>query len=106
MGAALVTVLFARFDQIPFTRAYEAGRANIRVWWPLYIFGLEAYAHWPVYLEQWMLRQPGRSLNVLLAMSAVVLVLHWGCRRSISKTSAVVFDVSAEPALITLELSG
>ena len=106
MGAALLEVLFARFDQIPFTRAYEAGRANVRVWWPLYIFGLDAFAHWPVYLEQWMLRDPGRSINVLLAMTAVVLVLRWACRRSISKTSALVFDVTAEPALITLELSG
>ena len=105
MGAALLEVLFARFDQIPFTRAYEAGRANVRVWWPLYIFGLQAYALWPTYVVLWMLRQPGRSLNVLLAMSAVVLVLRWRCR-SISKTSALVFDVTPESALITLELSG
>lgn len=106
MGAALLEVLFARFDQIPFTRAYEAGRANVRVWWPLYVLALEAYAHWPTYLALWMLRQPGRSINVLVAMTAALLVLRWRCRRSISKTSALVFEVTPERTLSTLELSG
>jgi hypothetical protein len=106
MGATLLEVLLARFDQIPFTRAYEAGRANVRVWWPLYVFGLEAYAHWPVYLERWMFRQPGRSINVLIVMTAAWLAVRWCCRRSISKTSALVFEVTPEPALTTLELSG
>jgi hypothetical protein len=106
MGTALLEVLFARFDQIPFTRAYEAGRANVRVWWPFYILVLEAYAHWPTYLSLWMIRQPERSINVLIAMTAAVLVLRWACRRSISKTSALVFEVTPEQTLSTLELSG
>jgi len=106
MGATLLEVLLARFDQIPFTRAYEAGRANLRVWWPVYVFGLEAYAHWPVYLEQWMFRQPGRSIDVLLVMTAAWLAVRWCCRRSISKTSALVFEVRPDPVLTSLELSG
>ena len=106
MGAALLEVLLARFDQIPFTRAYEAGRANVRAWWPFYILAIEAYAHWPVIFEQWMLRSPERSLAALASMAAALAVLRWLCRRSQSPTRPLVFEVAAERAFSTLELSG
>jgi hypothetical protein len=99
-------VLLARFDRIPFTRAYEAGHANVRAWWPFYIFAIEAYAHWPVIFEQWMLRTPERSLTALAAMAAALAVLRWRCRRLQSPTLPLVFEVTTERPLSTLQLSG
>jgi hypothetical protein len=53
-----------------------------------------------------MFRQPGRSVNVLVVMTAAWLAVRWWCRRSISKTSALVFEATPESVLTSLELSG
>ena len=106
MGAALLEVLLARFDQIPFTRAYEAGPAKVRVWWPIYLIALEAYAHWPVNVELWMLQEPQRMLATLGLMAAALVVLRWQCRRWLPPTRPLNFEVVPERPLSLLELSG
>ena len=67
----LVDVLLANFEKFPFTCSYLPGKANLKVSWPLYLFGFTTYVSAVLALEYWMLQRPVRF--VCLA-GVVVLV--------------------------------
>lgn len=107
MGMALLEWLFRSFDQIPFTRAHDAGQSKkSRWWWPLFIFVLEAFARWPVLAEIHMLQAPDRALIVLPLMLAALLLLQWRVRSRFASDTPLAFEVDPDTAFITLDLSG
>jgi len=106
MGLGLLEWLFRRFDQIPFTRAYDAGQAKARRWWwPLSILVLDAYAHWPVAAELRLLQSPDRAITVLLVMLGGLLLLQWSVRHTLSADVPLVFESTPESPIQVLELS-
>jgi hypothetical protein len=107
MGVGLVEWLFRRFDQIPFTRAYGAGESrDRRWWWPMAVFVLEAYAHWPVAAEIRLLQAPEHAPLVLSLMLIAVVLSGWRCRARLPLEMPLAFEVHTESALSTLDLSG
>jgi hypothetical protein len=47
----LVELSVLSLDRVPFTRPYAAGDGLLRKRWPLYLFGMFAFAYWPVRIE-------------------------------------------------------
>jgi len=73
----LVEVLALTITHIPFTREYRPGHAKLRSRWPLYLFGMFAFAYWPVQLELRLLDAPVAMLAAIgsIAMAALTVDL-------------------------------
>jgi hypothetical protein len=68
-------------DFVPFTRAYPPGHANLKSRWPLYLFGMFAFAVWPVRLEIRMVHDPSSLLQMAAWIGAAIAVLEIVGRR-------------------------
>ena len=63
-------------DFVPFTRAYEPGRANLKTQWWLYAIGLWVSAYIPARAEARTLDEPMLLLALIAALGALIAVLH------------------------------
>jgi hypothetical protein len=68
-------------DFVPFTRAYPPGHAKLKSRWPLYLFGMFAFAVWPVRLEIRMVHDPSSLLQMAVWIGAAIAVLEIVGRR-------------------------
>jgi hypothetical protein len=70
-------------DRVPFTRPYAAGDGLLRKRWPLYLFGMLAFAYWPVRIELQLLGggEPFLVAGAAAAASACHLVGRARARR-------------------------
>ncbi|HLY16150.1 MAG TPA: hypothetical protein VKR61_02945 [Bryobacteraceae bacterium] len=100
----LVDILLSNFEKFPFTCSYLPGKANLKVSWPIYLFGFTTYISACLALEYWMFQHPMRFLW-LAAVAAVVrgalAVYRW---RVVGHDVALVFDEQPEPLVRTLNL--
>lgn len=99
----LVDAMLVGFEKFPFTCSYLPGRANLKVSWPLYLFGFTTYISAMLAVESWMLRQPVRFLwliAVVLFVQMALAVYRWRVGRAV----ALVFDETPEPLVRTLNL--
>jgi len=99
----LVDVLLVGFEKFPFTCSYLPGRANLKVSWPLYLFGFTTYISAMLAVESWMLKQPVRFLwliAVVLFVQLALAVYRW----RVGRTVTLVFDETPEPLVRTLNL--
>jgi hypothetical protein len=100
----LVEVLLVGFEKFPFTCSYLPGKANLKVSWPLYLFGFTTYVSVFLTLEYWMLQRPLR----FAWLAAVVILVHVGLAiyrwRVVGRDVALVFDEQPEPLVRTLNL--
>src|ERR1035441_1463733 len=100
----LVEVLLVSFEKFPFTCSYLPGKANLKVSWPLYLFGFTTYVSGFLALEHWMLQRPVRFawLAAVIALVHVALAIYrW---RVVGHDVALVFDEQPEPLVRTLNL--
>ncbi|MGD0365331.1 MAG: hypothetical protein ABSC93_30985 [Bryobacteraceae bacterium] len=99
----LVEVLFVGFEKFPFTCSYLPGKANLKVSWPLYLFGFTTYVSVFLTLEYWMLQRPVRFLwlGAVIVLVEVALALY---RWRVGRDVALVFDEQPEPLVRTLNL--
>jgi hypothetical protein len=99
----LVEVLLVSFEKFPFTCSYLAGKANLKVSWPIYLFGFTTYVSAFLTLEYWMLQRPLRFLWLLAVIAAVhggLAIYRWRVGRAVT----LVFDDQPEPLVRTLNL--
>ncbi|HTT63455.1 MAG TPA: hypothetical protein VMG35_16480 [Bryobacteraceae bacterium] len=99
----LVEVLLANFEKFPFTCSYLPGKANLKVSWPIYLFGFTTYVSVCLTLEYWMLQHPVRFVW-LLAVAVFVHLALFVYRRRVGRVAALVFDEQPEPLVRTLNL--
>ncbi len=103
ISVLLVNVLLAGFEKFPFTCSYLPGKANLKVSWPIYLFGFTAYVSVCLALEHWMLQRPLRFLwliAVIVGVEAALAIYRWRVGRDVT----LVFDERAEPLIRTLNL--
>jgi hypothetical protein len=99
----LVEVLLVNFEKLPFTCSYLPGKANLKVSWPIYLFGFTTYVSVFLTLEYWMLQRPVRFVWLAAVIALVELALfiyRWRVGRDV----ALVFDEQPEPLVRTLNL--
>ena len=99
----LVEVLLVGFEKFPFTCSYLPGKANLKVSWPLYLFGFTTYVSAFLTLECWMLQRPVRFLwlgAVIVLVEVALAIYRWRVGRDV----ALVFDEQPEPLVRTLNL--
>jgi len=66
---------------VPFTRAYQPGRAKLRTRWWLYVLGTYGSAEWPVRFELWALDHPPALIVAIAALAGVAVGLDVAGRR-------------------------
>ena len=104
VSCLLVEVLLAGFEKFPFTCSYLPGKANLKVSWPLYLFGFTTYISATLTLEYWMLQRPTRFVwlaGVVLLVHLALFIYRW---RVVGHDVALVFDEQPEPLVRTLNL--
>ena len=100
----LVDVLLVSFEKFPFTCSYLPGKANLKVSWPIYLFGFTTYVSAFLTLEHWMLQRPLRFAwlaAVVILVRLALAVYRW---RVVGHDVALVFDEQPEPLVRTLNL--
>lgn len=103
VSCLLVEVLLVTFQKFPFTCSYLPGKANLKVSWPLYLFGFTTYVSGCLTLEYWMLERPVR-FAWLAALAALVQCALFLYRWRVGREVSLVFDEQPEPLVRTLNL--
>jgi len=103
ISCLLVDVLLLNFEKFPFTCSYLPGKANLKVSWPLYLFGFTTYVSVFLTLEYWMFREPIR-FAWLAAVVVLVRLALFVYRWRVGDHVALVFDEQPEPLVRTLNL--
>lgn len=84
MAIALAEFIALTISHVPFTQPYPPGHAKLKSRWPLYLFGLFAFAVWPARAEMRAFAA-GSELTLLKYAAAAAAVLHaigwWRARR-------------------------
>jgi hypothetical protein len=78
MTLLLVQLLTLTFAHVPYTRPYEPGHTKLRTRWPLYFFGMSAFAYWSTRGEWLLLTSTSGSLSPLATVAAFFLVALGG----------------------------
>ncbi len=103
ISVLLVEVLLATFEKFPFTCSYLPGKANLKVSWPIYLFGFTTYVSGFLTLEYWMFQNRIRFLWLAAVVALVygaLAVYRWRVGHEVS----LVFDEQPEPLVRTLNL--
>src|SRR5262245_15373844 len=61
---------------VPFTRPYEPGHAKLKTRWPLYLFGLFAFAIWPARAAMYAGGRPADLISIAEWLWAIAVVLE------------------------------
>ncbi len=104
LAVLLIEILLFRLDRIPFTCTYTPGRANLKLWWPAYLFGLTNYAYTMTELEQRLLPHPTRFLPFFAVSLALLLAVVRHRNRSIARLSTLRYESDIAPAAEPLSL--
>ncbi len=105
LALLLIEILLFRFDRIPFTCTYAPGKANLKLWWPAYLFGFTNYAYTMTELEQKLLRQPQRFLPFFAVSLFLLLAAVMYRNRPVGRLSAFRYEAEVAPAAEPLRLS-
>jgi hypothetical protein len=76
VAVLLAEVIALTVTFVPFTRPYEPGHAKLKTRWPLYLFGLFAFAIWPARAAMLTGGDPSALLTIAGWVSAVVVGLE------------------------------
>jgi hypothetical protein len=104
LSLLLIEVLLYRFDRIPFACTYVPGRANLKLWWPAYLFGFTNYAYSMTGLEQKMFRTPRYFLLFFAAAAALLLSLALRRNRIIGGLQGFRYEAEVAPIAEPLSL--
>jgi hypothetical protein len=100
MVVTLVELAVLSVDRVPFTRPYAAGDGLLRTRWPLYLFGMFAFAYWPVRIELQLL---GGSEPWLVAGAAgAASVCHLVGRARARRWSVMLDEPASDGAMISV----
>ncbi len=98
LSLLLIEVLVFRLDRMPFTCTYTPGKANLKLWWWVYLFGFTNYAYTMTELEQRLLRQPYLFIPFFAAWLAILVAAIAYRNRMVARLSAFRFEAEAAPA--------
>jgi hypothetical protein len=105
LSLILVETLFLGFRKVPFTCGYMAGKANVKVLWPVYLLSFAFCTYGFANLEAWAF-VTGTRVATLAAVLAGVLVAVVGWRRLRQRRwQPLQFEELPEPAAQALGLS-
>jgi hypothetical protein len=105
LSLLLIEVLLFRLDKMPFTCTYAPGKANLKLWWWVYLFGFTNYAYTMTELEQRLLRQPHLFAPFFVVGVGLLLAAAAFRNRLIARLSAFRYEADAVPAPEPLILS-
>jgi hypothetical protein len=100
----LVEALMWRFGRVPFTCPYVPGKANVRLFWPLYLTLFTTYAYTMAELEIWLLSRPGLFAASIGFIAAAALVVSFASARA-GRADLLAFEAEPEEQATTLALS-
>lgn len=106
-GFLLSEIVLNKFRRVPFSAAYNAPTARVRLMWPFWLIGFSLFSFKLSLLEGALLGGPlpiGILLSALLL--AGFLVRRWRERVFIPAGQTLTFDDQGEDAPVTLELGG
>jgi hypothetical protein len=101
----LLEILLFRFQKIPFTCSYLPGKANIKLFWAVYLFSFTTYAYSMTSLESWMLEDPIRLGPFYFLALALLVGLAIDRSRFLRRRFDLIYEEEPEPAVRTLDLS-
>jgi hypothetical protein len=104
LSLVLIQILVLRLDKIPFTCTYLPGKANLKMWWWVYLFGFMTYAYTMAGLERRWLQNPGSFIpfaGVCLALLAAAGLYR---RRLIGRLTAFRYEAYTPPVAEPLNL--
>jgi hypothetical protein len=104
LSLVLIQVLVFRLDKIPFTCTYLPGKANLKMWWWLYLFGFTTYAYTMAELERRCLQNFASYLVCVGACLALLAAAVLYRRRLIGTLSTFRYEAYAPPVAEPLEL--
>jgi ABC-type transport system involved in multi-copper enzyme maturation permease subunit len=79
MQLALIELVTLTIDFIPFTQPYRPGHGKLKSRWPVYVFGMFAFAKWSIRPELEAL-VTGTEMSLLANVAAAALLLHIAAR--------------------------
>ena len=103
MAIVMVEAAAVTVDFVPFTRAYEPGRAKLKTRWWLYVSGVYLSAWWPARLELAILDRPSAFAACLAVLVVAIAAFEIAGHRRVNRWSIPAPDHSVDPfATITV----
>ena len=100
MVVTLVELAVLSLDRVPFTRPYAAGDGLLRTRWPLYLFGMFAFAYWPVRIELQLLG--GGEPWLVAGAAGAASVCHLVGRARARRWSVALDEPVSDGAMISV----
>jgi len=98
LSLLLIEALVFRLDRMPFTCTYRPGRANLKLWWWVYLFGFTNYAYTMTELEQRLFKE-SRLFTPFFIAGIALLLAAAACRnRLIARLCAFRYEADSTPA--------
>jgi len=105
VSVLLTDLLLMNFEKLPFTCSYVAGKANLKMSWPLYILAYLFYVAALSAVDALIMGWPA----LLWPVVALAGFAHWAMvarpRPSAFGRPAFIYDECPEPAVCTLEIA-
>jgi hypothetical protein len=105
LSLLLIEALVFRLDRMPFTCTYRPGRANLKLWWWVYLFGFTNYAYTMTELEQRLFKESRLFTPFFIAGIALLLAAAAYRNRLIARLCAFRYEADSAPAPEPLILS-
>jgi hypothetical protein len=104
LSLVLIQVLVLRLDKIPFTCTYLPGKANLKMWWWLYLFGFITYAYTMAGLERRWLQNPRAFLAFVGTCVAVLVSASIYRRHLIARLAGFRYEAYTPPVAEPLNM--
>jgi hypothetical protein len=96
MGGLLVESLALALRKIPFTCVYVPGSANLRAWWPVYLFVFTTYCFTMAGVARTIIASPLAAAVFFTAAIAAWAALHAWRTRAADALERFVYDEEPE----------
>ncbi len=105
LSLLLIEALVFGLDKMPFTCTYAPGKANLKLWWWIYLFGFTNYAYSMTELEQKLFGQPRLFVPFFTLCFGLLLAAAAYRNRLIARLATFRYEADAIPAPEPLILS-
>ncbi len=106
LAMILIEVLLINFRKIPFTCAYQPGKANITLFGFLYLLAFTTYTYTMAALERWALRDGSRWLSLTVVLAVCLAALIWRRTTANATGFSIIYEDAKRSELQTLNLRG
>ena len=104
LSLILIEVLLFRLEKVPFTCSYIPGKANIKLWWPVYVIAGIGFSYHSTFLERWLL-QDMKRYSAFAITAGVILAIMQRCRSAfLKRLDAFRFEEEPEEQIFVLHI--